>query len=159
MGGEFTAQEIAKMAMEEALKKERELGANPFPVTMGMRSPPTNFPPPPPVSKTAFTLGQAAVHVPAPIVKLFKAQITPLAEKELPAPQDLRPFWGSVERALLSLDPSFQGYEMKFREEHVANLGPYILGAKGWAQLGNKSYRTWTMFKREVEEIFGVTTD
>ena len=73
MGEEFSAQEIAKMAMDEALKKEKELGASPFPAGMGARTPPANFPPPPALSKPAFTLGQAAVHVPAPIVKLFKA--------------------------------------------------------------------------------------
>ncbi len=71
--------------------------------------------------------------MPAHVVKLFKAQVVPLAEKELPEPQDLSAFWGGVERALLSLDPSFRDFKMLFREEHVANLGPYILGAKGWA--------------------------
>jgi hypothetical protein len=38
-------------------------------------------------------------------------------------------------------------------------LGPYILGAKGWAQLGNKQYSTWPKFMKEVEEVFGVTKD
>ena len=71
--------------------------------------------------------------MPAPIVKLFKAQVSPLAETELPEPQDLKAFWGSVERAILSLDPSFRGYQIDFHEDHINNLGPYVLGAKGWA--------------------------
>ena len=70
--------------------------------------------------------------------------MTPLAEAELPEPQDLGAFWGGVDRAILSLDPSFKEYRSVFREDHIANLGPYVLGAKGWAQLGNKRYRTWT---------------
>ena len=90
-------------------------------------------PPPRQVSKAAFTIQQARTHVPALIVKLFKAQITPLAEQELPDPQDLSAFWGGVERAVQLLDPSFKDFEVMFREEHIANLGPYILGAKGWA--------------------------
>lgn len=92
-------------------------------------------------------------------MKLIRAQLTPLAETTLPEPQDLGAFWGSVERALLSLDPTFRGYKFDFREGHIDNLGPYILGAKGWAQLGNKSYRSWGMFEKEVEEVFGVTKD
>ena len=58
MGEEFSAQEIAKMAMDEALKKEKEMGANLFPAGMGARASPANFPPPPALSKPAFTLGR-----------------------------------------------------------------------------------------------------
>ena len=109
--------------MEQALK-EAQWGAN-------IQTP---LPPlPGPVSKAAFTIQQARTHVPAPIVKLFKAQITPLAEQELPDPQDLSAFWGGVERAIQSLDPSFKDFEVLFGEEHIAHLGPYILGARGWA--------------------------
>jgi hypothetical protein len=57
------------------------------------------------------------------------------------------------------LDPSFKDFEMVFGEEHIAHLGPYILGARGWAQLGNKRYPTWSRFVKEVEEVFGVTKD
>lgn len=85
--------------------------------------------------------------------------MTPLAEAELPEPQDLGAFWGGVDRALMSLDPTFKDYRALFKEEHIANLGPYVLGAKGWAQLGNRGYRTWAQFEKEVEEVFGVTKD
>ena len=57
------------------------------------------------------------------------------------------------------MDPSFKDFELVFGEEHIAHLGPYILGAKGWAQLGNKRYPTWSRFVKEVEEVFGVTKD
>jgi hypothetical protein len=39
----------------------------------------------------------------------------PLAESTLPEPQDLTAFWGSAERKLLSLDPSFKGYQLGFK--------------------------------------------
>ena len=71
--------------------------------------------------------------MPAPIVKFFKAQVAPLAESELPEPQDLSAFWGGVEKALQLLDPKFKDFKTLFGKDHIANLGTYILWAKGWA--------------------------
>lgn len=114
------------MAMTEALKEEKERQVTPAPAPVAGGNRQGGGP------RAPFTLQVAEQHVPAHVVKLLSAQVKPLADDALPEPADLTPFWGKVERALVSLDPSFGAMNHLFREPHVQNLGPYILGAKGW---------------------------
>jgi hypothetical protein len=99
------------MAMAEAMKVGR-LAETPV-----SKPAPTQRPYHPPAHshKVPFDLASSANHIPAHIIKLLKTQLSPLAETSLPDPQDLTPFWGSVSRALLSLDASFAGYEWQFK--------------------------------------------
>ena len=86
------------------------------------------MPPPPPVvahvqppaaRKPGFSLATAANHVPAHIIKVFKAQVTALAEEALPEPKDLSHFWASVERAVESLDETLKGFPAYFSSGHI----------------------------------------
>ena len=106
-----------------------------------------------------FTLDQAHQHVPAAVVKLLRAQLTPLAEDTLPEPADLEPFWDRTKRALLSLDQSFSetNLVMKCGGGAIANLGPLIIGAVGWQQIKGKHKTYWNRFTKAVEEAFGLT--
>lgn len=74
LGGDFSTQDIAKMAMEEALKKAEGTraagGATPSVGGIPHRQP---YPPAPSTQRAPFTMTQAGVHVPAHVVKLFKA--------------------------------------------------------------------------------------
>jgi hypothetical protein len=92
-------------------------------------------------------------------VKLLRAALKPLAEEELPEAQDLGAFWSKVRRAIYSLDPSFNDFELKFTSQHIATFGPYLLGARGWQQMGGKQFANWERFVAEVEDIFGMTAD
>ena len=122
-------------------------------------------PPPPPNTggdqgkRAPFNLAQAHKHVPAAVVKLLRAQLTPLAEDTLPEPTDLGPFWEKTKRALLSLDQSFTEHELMLRcgPTAVQNLGPLIVGAMGWQQLKGRRVDDWPLFVRAVEDIFGLT--
>ncbi len=97
--------------------------------------------------------------MPEAVVKLLRAQLTPLAENTLPEPADLEPFWDRTKRALLSLDQSFSetNLVMKCGGNAVANLGPLIIGAVGWQQIKGKHMSDWSRFTKAVEEAFGLT--
>ena len=71
----------------------------------------TQLPPPPPTSHTPnpnnrCTLSTLATFLPAKERRSLLAQITPLADTELPEPSDLPPFWLRVEGAIESIDNS-----------------------------------------------------
>jgi hypothetical protein len=73
-----------------------------------IRSKPAPTPPP---AKVAFTFDTAAIPVSVKIIELLKTELIPLIKCALPDPQDLKPFWGKVTRALRSLDPTYAYFE------------------------------------------------
>lgn len=88
-------------------------------------------PAPPPPREPACDLTQLARHLGAKDRKALLALIRPLAATSLPEPADLGPFWREVEEAIRSLHPSLGDFGM-YTSEHVRNLAPTILGARGW---------------------------
>jgi hypothetical protein len=38
-------------------------------------------------------------------------------------------------------------------------IGPILVGAAGWSQVKNAPIVNWVSFKREVEKVFGLTSD
>lgn len=97
--------------------------------------------------------------MPAAVVKLLRAQLTPLAEEKLPEPTDLGPFWDRAKRALLSLDQSFSDRDLFMRAGPAAvnNLGPLLIGSMGWQQLKDMKLNDWAQFEAAVEGVFGLT--
>ena len=78
-----------------------------------------------------FDIHTLRTHLPARERKSLLAQITPLAAEALPEPDDLGGFWLQAEEAVKSLDPSL-GDLSKLTNEHMRQLAPVLLGAKGW---------------------------
>ena len=70
----------------------------------------------------------------------------------VPAPQDLQPFWRKAERAVegLGLDVSELG------EVHIKNLGDHFLGETAMDVFRNKPIFDWAEFREMVEERFGL---
>ena len=83
-----------------------------------------------------MTLHSISRHFPAGVTKAFLAQFKPLADNDLPDPDDLSAWWIKVERALMSIDASFTWEALhdpaQFGADEVAVLGPHIVGARGW---------------------------
>lgn len=115
-------------------------------------------PPPPPRApkEEGCNIGSLATHLSARDRKAFLAQISPLAEKELPEPADLAPFWLQVEEALRSLHPSLE-FVGAFTASHMRNIAPAILGARGWHHLKGVGIESWDRLKSVVEAEFGLS--
>lgn len=109
--------------------------------------------------RSSITLDSTKAYLPASAIKALKTQLEPLADEQLPAPQDLRAFWQKVATAIRSLDPTFANFEHEFTWEHVHNFGPHVLGFMGWQQVSAKPNRDWNGFVREVELVFGMSSE
>jgi hypothetical protein len=118
-------------------------------------------PPAPPMGHynrppTRFDVDQLATHLPAKQRKELLGIITPLAPTELPEPADLGPFWLTVEEGVLSLTPTLTALHY-LNSNHLRQLTPVILGARGWQHFQGRTWGSWDQFKREVNADFGLS--
>ncbi len=119
-------------------------------------------PPPAPAPiapKSVATLHSTRLHLPAAVIKALRTQVEPLADTVLPAPADLRAFWQKTTAAIKSIDPSFGSFELDFTFDHVQSFGPHVLGFAGWQQVASRGCRTWAQFVKEVELVFGLSSE
>jgi hypothetical protein len=84
--------------------------------------------------------------------------IDPLAQRELPEPADLGPFWLQVEEAVRSLHETL-GDLGRLQTGHIRQLAPVILGAKGWQHFRGSRWHSWQGFKDSVSGEFGLSME
>jgi hypothetical protein len=113
---------------------------------------------PPPTQPRApeFDIDVLAKHLPAKQRRELLAQRPPLAEEELPEPEDLSGFWLRAEGAVRSLHLSLDDLN-KLGEAHMRQLAPVLLGARGWLHYQRTTFYNWNHFKGQVSNDFGLS--
>ncbi len=101
----------------------------------------------------------AKTYLPAWAVKSLRVQAPPIADDTIPEPTSLRSFWEWVDHAMHSLDPSFENYQNRFTREHVQRFGPHLVGFEGWQQICDRDMVDWWQFEKEVESVFGLSSE